>query len=131
MTEHIASVERVVSNLEAAQFGTSVASGFRLASTIVRQHQAYADALAVLVNNRALALPILLDRVAQYIKMDPRPYEHPNDQTVFSFLLLVEDVFGAESTELRVMAAAAEQLPSPWWIRHFIERMRAASQSGA
>jgi hypothetical protein len=124
--------ERALKVLEdAGMFGTGISSGFRLTTQIVRAHDAYKAALAVFSASQPIVIPMLTDRIAKYIQVDPGIYEHPNDATALALLLLVEDIFGATSSEMKALMAAADLLPSPWWTRQFIERMRVASQSGA
>lgn len=109
--------------------GTSISSGFRSTCGIIRENAAYQAACSAYREYPAM-IPVLLDRVAQYIRITPGQYEHPMDVTLLAFLLLTEDVYGAQSSELKVLMAAADLLANPWWTRQFVERMRAPSQSG-
>ena len=110
-------------------FGTSISSGFRVTCGIVRGNATYQAACSAYREYPSM-IPMLLDRVAQYLRIAPGQYEHPMDVTLLAFLLLAEDVYGAQSSELKVLMAAADLLANPWWTRQFVERMRAPSQSG-
>ena len=110
-------------------FSTGISSGLHLTCALIRQDETYKAACAAYKEYPAM-IPVLIDRLSKYSRFDPGRYEHPNDATVLAFMLLAEDVYGLKSSELKILMVVADLLPNPWWTRQFIERMRAASQSG-
>jgi hypothetical protein len=105
----------------------NVASGYRMATMIVRQSTEFMGARALLAADET-APQTIINKLKAIARLDfDRQFEHPKDTVIFALLLLLKDLEGDEGPNfLSAVHLMNDHLIKPyemnfWWARHLVD----------